>query len=297
MDQNRAESGHGSSVSEVEKTHRGRRIAATCLGGLGVVFFVIGIAVMTVFGFVASATATQKTVESAMSDQAIREVIADEVVNAIEESGETPTEKIVFSLARPFLDSAVARAIDSPKLQKFIGEISFKAYEVFVDEKPATSVDVSPVIDVAVDAIKKIDPRVAENFVPKVKPLELKRDADSPDLRTIRDDVKTGMWVVLLVGVLLHIASWFLAHASRGQKLSRLGIRLSSGGIMLVMAVALVRNQASSFSVENPEVAQAVTDFVSSPVMARGVFLVVVGSAAAVAGWAMHKKVKSPVPM
>lgn len=245
---------------------------------------------MGVFGLVSSAAATQESVEAAISDTAIRQAIADEVVTAIEESGDTPQEKIVFSIARPLIENSVARAFETEKIQTFVGTVAFTFYEVFVEEKPAQKVDVSPLVDVGIEAIKSIDKRIAKDFTPKVDPLEIKRDADSPDLKTARDDIRGGMRAVLLLGVLLQAGSWFLSVASPMVRLRRLGIRIACAGIAMVVAVVVARQVAPTLSSENAEVIDAVTLFATGPVLSRGFVVVVVGSIVAISAWLVSRR-------
>lgn len=267
-----------------------RRLSAAILGGLGAMLLGVGLVVLTVFGFVSSASATRDSVESLMSDSSIRRTIADEVVTAIEDSGDTPQEQVVFSLARPLIEDAVSRAIDSSRLQQFFGDVSYQAYRVFVDEQPASKVDVSPVIDVAVDAIKRIDPRIATNFSPKIKPLTLERDADSPDLKRIRNNVRMGVWALVIIGVLLEIGAWFLTIATTAIKLRRLGIRLAFVGFFLALAVVITRQIAPGFSQDNHDLIAAVARFVTEPVLTRGILIVVLGAVVAGTGWVINRR-------
>ena len=272
-----------------------RRISATFLGGFGGLFLGVGLIVLSVFGFVSSATATRQSVESLMSDSSIRRTIADEVVTAIEDSGDTLQEKVVFSLARPLIEDAVSRAINSSRLQTFFGEVSFTAYEVFVDEQPASKIDVSPVIEVAVDAIKKIDPRIAKNFAPKVEPLTFERDANSPDLKGIRHGVRLGMWALLIVGVLFEIGAWFLSVADHVTKLRRLGIRIALIGVAVLLVALIARQVVPGFSQENGDLVAAVTRFVTEPVLTKGILVAVIGVTVAGAGWFQTRRTSHPL--
>ena len=273
----------------------GRRLGVTFLGGSGALALSIGLIVLSLFGFVSSATATRQSVESLMSDSSIRRTIADEVVTAIEDSGDTPQEKIVFSIARPLIEDAVTRAINSSRLQTFFGDVSFTAYEVFVDEQPASKIDVSPVIDVAIDAIKKIDPRIAKNFTPKVEPLTLERDANSPDLKGIRNSVRLGMWALLVIGVLLEIGAWFVATADNATKVRRLGIHVALVGIAVLLVALTARQVVPGLSQDNRDLVAAVTRFVTEPVLTRGIVVAVVGIAVTGAGWFLSRRTSHPL--
>ena len=269
-----------------------RRWSATFLGGLGALLLALGVATFSVVGSVSSASATRTTVESLMRNQSFRQAIAEEVVTAIADSGDTPQEKVVFSLARPLIENAVSRAIDSPRLQDFIGEVSFKAYEVFVDEQPSAEVDVSPVIDVAVDAIKQIDPRIAKNFSPKVEPLTLERTVDSPDLRAIRDDVQTGMWVLIVVGVLFQVATWFVSVGHNSKKLLQLGRRIAIVGSAMAIAAVVARQVVPGYASENKDLVTAITTFATSPLFVRGIVIALIGVVLAVGGYLGERRTR-----
>lgn len=262
----------------MEKKHRVRRTAATFVGGLGIVFLSVGLVGTSLFGFVSSAETTRKSVESVFDDSSIRQVVAKELVTKIEESGDTPQEKIVFSIAKPLIENAVMKVMGTPALRDFAGDISFTAYEVFVDEKPPTKVDLSPMVEAAMGAIKNVDPRIARQFTPKVDPLELKRDADSPDLKGIRDNVRRGLWVILVLGVVLEALAWFLSTATNLQRLMRLGIRLAIGGILVALSVLTVRGQTFGASAIDAEAVRALTAFMTRSTYAWGIGLFLVGS-------------------
>lgn len=262
----------------MEKKHRVRRITATFVGGLGIALLSVGLVGTSLFGFVSSAEATRKTVESVFDDSSIRQVVANELVTKIEESGDTPQEKIVFSIAKPLIENAVMKVMRTPALRDFAGDISFTAYEVFVDEKPPTKVDLTPMVEAAMGAIKNVDPRIARQFTPKVDPLELKRDADSPDLKGIRDGIRRGLWVILVLGVFLEALAWFLSTATNLQKLTRLGIRLAIGGILAVLSVLIIRGQTFGASAPDAEAVQALTTFMTRSTYTWGIGLFLVGS-------------------
>lgn len=270
----------------------GRRLSATFLGGLGVVLLVVGLSAFTIVGSVASASAVRNTVESLMKYQSVRLAIADDIVTAIEDSGDTPQEKVVFSLARPLIETAVSRAIDSSRLQEFFGDVSFRAYEVFVDEKPATTVDVSPVIDIAVNAIKKIDPRIAKNFTPNVEPLKLERTAESPDLGTLRNGVQKGTWALLVIGVLLQVAAWFLSTATISVRVLRLGRRIVAVGVGMMLFTLLARLVAPGFSPDNKELVKAIVQFITQPLYVKGTVIAIIGVALAVGGYLGERRTR-----
>ena len=251
---------------------------STLIGGLGIGLFTVGLVGMSVFGFVSSAEAAQKTAMSIFDDASLRQVMAEELVTRIEESGDSPQEKIVFSIAKPLIDNAVMKALSTPVLRDFAGDISFAAYEVYVEEKPSRTVDLSPMIDAAMGAIRDVDPRIAKQFTPKVDPIEIKREPDSPNLKTLRDNGRLGLWIVVVLGLLLEVLAWFLSTATAIRKVFRLGIRLVVAGVAVVFSVVVARQQTFGVAADKVDVVGAVVGFVSSPVYTRGIVMVIIGS-------------------
>ena len=123
-------------------THRVRRTFATLLGGIGIIFLCLGLVSMVLIGFVSSPDAAKSTVKSALSSAEVRQVIADELVNKLEEGGDGE-DSIIFSLARPLIVNAVANKLGEPAMRDFAGEVASKMYAVYIEDAPATTVDIS----------------------------------------------------------------------------------------------------------------------------------------------------------
>ena len=278
-------SASGIQIERVPKHgNRARNFGAEVLGGLGIVLFCLGIAAMVIVGFVSSSGAAKSTVESALANSAIRDVIAEELVIKVEESADSPQEKIVFSIARPLIRNAVANALDKPRLRQAAGDIAAAAYSVFVEEEPATEVDIEAFVSTAIDAMKLVDSKIAKTFNPTIDPLELKRDTDSPDIKGIRDAAKTASRILLGLGLLLQVAAWFLSVADYKRKLRALGIRIMMSGVILFAGVFIARAQVPRISTDNQEVLRAMTQFLTAPIMVRAVVCLSVGLISALVG-------------
>jgi hypothetical protein len=275
-----------------EQTHRVRRTFATILGGVGIIFLCLGLVSMVLIGFVSSPDAAKSTVKSALSSAEVRQVIAEELVKKLEEGGdgEDAENSIVFSLARPLIVNAVANKLGEPAMRDFAGEVASKMYAVYIEDAPATTVDISTFATGTIDAIRGVDPSVPKDEDPKMDPIDVKKNEGDTDIKGIRNLAKSGVWLFLALGVLLQMAAWFLATAGQWKKLQRLGIRLAIGGVIMFAAISIVKSKVPQSVEDNEAAAKAATNFITSPMLTRFIVLTVLGIVVAIAGFVVQRK-------
>jgi hypothetical protein len=275
-----------------EQTHRVRRTFATILGGVGIIFLCLGLVSMVLIGFVSSPDAAKSTVKSALSSAEVRQVIAEELVKKLEEGGdgEDAENSIVFSLARPLIVNAVANKLGEPAMRDFAGEVASKMYAVYIEDAPATTVDISTFATGTIDAIRGVDPSVPKDEDPKMDPIDVKKNEGDTDIKGIRNLAKSGVWLFLALGVLLQVAAWFLATAGQWKKLQRLGIRLAIGGVIMFAAISIVKSKVPQSVEDNEAAAKAATNFITSPILTRFIALTVLGIVVAIAGFVVQRK-------
>jgi hypothetical protein len=275
-----------------EQTHRVRRTFATILGGVGIIFLCLGLVSMVLIGFVSSPDAAKSTVKSALSSAEVRQVIAEELVKKLEEGGdgEDAENSIVFSLARPLIVNAVANKLGEPAMRDFAGEVASKMYAVYIEDAPATTVDISTFATGTIDAIRGVDPSVPKDEDPKMDPIDVKKNEGDTDIKGIRNLAKSGVWLFLALGVLLQVAAWFLATAGQWKKLQRLGIRLAIGGVIMFAAISIVKSKVPQSVEDNEAAAKAATNFITSPMLTRFIVLTVLGIVVAIAGFVVQRK-------
>ena len=276
----------------VQVTHRVRRTFATILGGVGIIFLCLGLVSMVLIGFVSSPDAAKSTVKSALSSAEVRQVIAEELVKKLEEGGdgEDAENSIVFSLARPLIVNAVANKLGEPAMRDFAGEVASKMYAVYIEDAPATTVDISTFATGTIDAIRGVDPSVPKDEDPKMDPIDVKKNEGDTDIKGIRNLAKSGVWLFLALGVLLQMAAWFLATAGQWKKLQRLGIRLAIGGVIMFAAISIVKSKVPQSVEDNEAAAKAATNFITSPMLTRFIVLTVLGIVVAGAGFFLQRK-------
>ena len=76
-----------------ESQHRVRRTFATFLGGLGIVFLGLGLISLVLMSFVSSPAAAESTIKSALNQPDVRDVIADKLIEKLQDSADNDTEK------------------------------------------------------------------------------------------------------------------------------------------------------------------------------------------------------------
>lgn len=273
-------------------THRVRRTFATILGGVGIVFLCLGLVSMVLIGFVSSPDAAKSTVKSALSSAEVRQVIADELVKKLEEGGdgEDAEDSIIFSLARPLIVNAVANKLGEPAMRDFAGEVASKMYAVYIEDAPATTIDISTFATGTIDAIRGVDPSVPKDEDPKMDPIDVQKNEGDTDIKGIRNLAKSGVWLFLALGVLLQVAAWFLATAGQWKKLQRLGMRLAIGGVIMFAIISIVKSRAPQSVKDNEAAAKVAADFITSPMLIRFIVLTVLGIVIAGTGFFLQRK-------
>ena len=273
-----------------EPQHRVRRTFATFLGGLGVVFLGLGLISLVLMSFVSSPAAAKSTVKSALNQPDVRDVIADKLIEKLQDSADNDTEKLVFSVARPLLVTAVKEKLADPDLIDFAGEVASTVYAVYIENAPAASVDISKFSDATIAAIRSADPSISTDQNPKIDPLKVERKPGDTDFKSIRDMAERGSWSFVIIGLLLQVAAWFLSVATQWQRILRLGIRLFSGGVMFLGIVLIARSRIPQSSTENKAALEAAAQLITDPMVTRFVVLIVLGGITGAVGFVMTRK-------
>lgn len=235
-----------------------------------------------VLSFVGSSASASSTIRAALASSDVRRAVAEELVDKLQEGGDNGVKIIIF-VARSKVVDAVAVSLGESKLRNVAGDAAETAYGVFVDGKPSTSVDIQMFADAAFKAIRTADPFIPQGLSPQVNPIEISRDAGSPDYSRIRAWTLVATAALLVVGIALSSLSWFVSVATRWIRLRRLGVRLVVGGISLV-AVAYLARSASIGSDRQSHIAEAVVSFATHRLLQWSFTLVALGAVLAVIG-------------
>ena len=278
-----------------ESQHRVRRTFATILGGLGIALIGLGLISLVLMSFVSSPEAAKSTVKSALNQPAVRDVIADELIEKLQDSADNDAEKLVFSVARPLIVTAVKEKLADSDLQNFAGDVAATVYAVYIENAPAASVDISKFSDATLAAIRTADPSIPKDQNPEMDPLKVERKPGDADIKSIRDMAQRGSWLFVIIGILLQVGAWFLSVATQWQRVLRLGIRLFAGGIIFLGVVLIARSRIPQSSTDNKAALTAAAQFITDPMVTRFVVLIVVGLITGLIGFVMNRKVQSTV--
>ena len=278
-----------------DSQHRVRRTFATILGGLGIVFLGLGLISLVLMSFVSSPEAAKSTVTSALAQPDVRDVIADKLIEKLQDSADNDAEKLVFSVARPLIVTAVKEKLADPDLQNFAGDVAATVYAVYIENAPAASVDISKFSDATLAAIRAADPSIPKDQNPKMDPLKVERKPGDADIKSIRDMAQRGSWLFVIIGILLQVGAWFLSVATQWQRVLRLGIRLFAGGIIFLGVVLIARSRIPQSSTDNKAALTAAAQFVTDPMVTRFIVLIVLGVVTCAVGFAMTRKTKPTV--
>jgi hypothetical protein len=281
-----------SNDQESPSRHRVRRTFATILGGLGVVFLGLGLISIVLMSFVSSPAAAKSTVKSALAQPDVRDVIADKLVEKLQDSADNDSEKLVFSVAQSLIVDAVKEKLADPDLREFAGDVAATVYAVYIENAPAASVDISKFSDATVDAIRSADPSIPKDQNPEMDPLKVERKPGDTDIKSIRDMAQRGSWLFVIIGLLLQVAAWFLSVASHWQRALRLGIRLFSGGIIFLGVVLVARSRIPQSSTDNKAALKAAAQFITDPMVTRFIAVIVLGVITGAVGLAMNRKAR-----
>ena len=281
-------------------SQRIRRTIASILGGLGIALFLLGVVATVLIGFVSSSEHVESTVTSALSQSDIRLVIADELIKKLEEAGGgegtdggKADERLILQTPRDVVVQAVADKLNEESLQKFAGSVAAKVYAIYVDDAVSTPIDVMPLANAAMDAIKIADLSVPADEMLTIEPLSIEKKSDDINIGDLRDTARNFVWLFLILGLALQGAAWLLGIATPWQKIRRLGIRLFIGSVALGVVVLIARNRIPQSSDDNRDALKAVTQFITSPIMTRVVLLTVLGVVLVAAGMIGHRKAKT----
>jgi hypothetical protein len=245
--------------------------------------------------FVSSPVAAKSTIKSALNQPDVRDVIADKLIEKLQDSADNDTEKLVFSVARPLIVSAVKEKLADPDLINFAGEVAATVYAVYIENAPAASVDISKFSDATIAAIRAADPSIPTDQNPTMDPLKVERKPGDTDIKSIRDMAQRGSWLFVIVGLLLQVAAWFLSVATQWQRVLRLGIRFFAGGIIFLGIVLIVRSRIPQSSTDNKAALTAAAQFITDPMLTRFIVLIVLGAITGVVGFVMNRKASTTV--
>lgn len=269
--------------------HRVRRTFATILGGVGIALLGLGLIASVLMSFISSPTAAKSTVEKTLKQPEVQNYLVAEIVNELEDNA-NPVEKLVLIIAHNKIVTAIQKVLAEPEIQSSVGDAAAKAYSVYVENEPAAEIDISPISKAVVAAVIGTDKRLrlADNL--ELDPIKITREDNDFDFGSLRDSLRLGSWLLILLGLLLQVGAWFLSIASQWQRLLRLGIRLFAGGVIFLGIVLVARSKVPQAFDDNRATLEAVTQLITDPMVTRFIVLIILGAMTGAAGFLMNRK-------
>lgn len=251
------------------------RVARTLVGVLATLTLSLGLLLQSVLQFVSSADATAGTVESVLTDAAVRDVISKKIIEKVEDENSDPMQQLLFIVARERISQLVAEKIEEPIAAGVVSDIVRGAYRVYVDGENIVAIDLTRFSELATDAIEQIDTRLSTNFSNSFQSFEIERPRDSQKLRPFLTMTQIATWVFLLVGLASLIVLWRSGNQSRHRQVRRIAVVVGATGVVLGILVLLTRAIAPGVSEEYGDVVSVVTEFVTNPVWTKAIASVV----------------------
>lgn len=272
-------------------TRRGRRIASRLTGVFGTFAVIIGVMCLLILSFVGSKATVSSTVRSALNSSDVRRVIAEELVDRMQNSGGVGA-KIIFHVARGEVVDAITTSFGEDNIRSAAGNTASTAYEVLIDGKSNAVMDIQLFADAAFKAMRSADPLIPRFLAPQVDPIDLSNNGGRRDFSVIRTWILLSTGGLLVGGLILLTASWFLSIAPRGRKVRIVGIRVLVCGIVLIGLAYTARSV--TFSDDNSgRLAEAIVSFVTSRLIAWSIVIAAFGAIVAAVGGIFHRRITS----
>lgn len=267
-----------------------RRVVRILIGVLATVTLSIGALLQSVLPYVSSADATAETVKSVISERALRDLIAREIVEKVEEENSDSTQRLLFVIARQRLVQIVTEKLEDPVVSDVVADIVRGAYRVYVDGENVVAIDLTRFSVFVEDAIAQIDNRLSTNFSDSFQTFEIERPRDSQKFGTLLTLAKVVVWALLIIGISLLILLWRSVSPNRTNQLRIVAMVLLATGVVVGAIVILLRVIAPRFSSEYGNAIRVLTDFVTSPALQRAFICVGIAMVASAVSLVVSKR-------
>lgn len=286
-------------------------IAASVVMTLGLLAFALG---RVLLGIAGSADAVGDVVVDVIELPAVRDALADEIVEQI-----ATDDQLAQYVDEDTIRTAVDNVLSTDQLQAVARSLAEGAYAVFIEGDPEAEISLDGVVSVAVAQLADItaepdlavmaaeygvDPAILDDLDPstvaaiedaiavgsaavadtiEIEPITLERTADDPDLSSLPDTVRflSNLGLALAIGaavVMLAVSPVLFL-----RRFLSLGIVAVVVGVVLLIAA----NASSLIPTEDaprPEVVSAIADDLFARFVAPAVTMLVLGVVAMAVG-------------
>lgn len=270
----------GSGMSFLLKAKRGGAVPSA-------IFFIIFSTLLSIVGSIylsiGIGNPANKVIDGLLSSTSFRENAGGFFVSKMLETAEGEQHKLLLEKA-PQISTAVTVILSNPAFKEEVESISDIAYNYYINgAKIEQSIDVKPILKLALPIFESIDPQFAKlsKELDKIKPIKLQPQTNGPDVAQIKSYFTVGFW--LLINLSLITLFFYLLFANTLRSALRVpGIIVLSVGVSLIITnivtTAIVKNQAAT-AIEplTREAIPIAAHPIISPLMTNGVVEILLG--------------------
>jgi len=196
-------------------------------------------------------------------------------------------ERKILTTKGPQISQTITAFLGNPIFHNELNQISDIAYHYYTSgNKTAQTIDVKPIVTLALLGLESVDPQFSQlkKELDKIKPIELKPQANGPDAASVKSDFTLAI-VLLILLTLLTLGLYLLFSKSGKLAMRTLAYVLAADGLILVIihivASAVVHHQAQMATESLArEAIPIVASSLLSPLISLGIFEILVGAIA-----------------
>ena len=196
-------------------------------------------------------------------------------------------ERKILTTKGPQISQTITAFLGNPIFHNELNQISDIAYHYYTSgNKTAQTIDVKPIVTLALLGLESVDPQFSQlkKELDKIKPIELKPQANGPDAASVKSDFTLAI-VLLILLTLLTLGLYLLFSKSGKLAMRTLAYVLAADGLILVIihivASAVVHHQAQMATESLArEAIPIVASCLLSPLISLGIFEILVGAIA-----------------
>lgn len=267
-------------MSQLLKAKRGGAIPSA-------IFFTIFFLLLSILGSIylsiGVGNPVNKVIDGLLSSSSFKHDAGDYFVSKTLETA-TGDERALLTEKGPQISATVTTILSNSLFKEVVESISDIAYHYYVGgAKAQQSVDVKPVLQLALPILESVDPQFSKlsKELDKIKPIKLQPQTNGPDVAQMKSYFTLGVWLLLALSLLTLLLYLRFANSLRAA-LRVPGIVILSVGVFLItlniVATAIVKHQAATATESLArEAIPIAAHTLISPIMTNGVAELLLG--------------------
>ena len=267
-------------MSQLLKAKRGGAIPSA-------IFFTIFFLLLSILGSIylsiGVGNPVNKVIDGLLSSSTFKHDAGDYFVSKTLETA-SGDERALLTEKGPQISATVTTILSNSLFKDVVESISDIAYHYYVGgAKAQQSVDVKPVLQLALPILESVDPQFSKlsKELDKIKPIKLQPQTNGPDVAQMKSYFTLGVWLLLALSLLTLLLYLRFANSLRAA-LRVPGIVILSVGAFLItlniVAAAIVKHQAATATESLArEAIPIAAHTLISPIMTNGVAELLLG--------------------